>query len=92
LDPNIFETANAGFAQAMYEEYLRDPQAVSAEWRRLFEGGVAGAAPVVSGNGSHPAATLPAAPPPATAVEASASALNQMPSPSRDPPPAWWRT
>ena len=25
VDPNVFETANAGFAQAMYEEFLRDP-------------------------------------------------------------------
>jgi hypothetical protein len=27
MDP-MFETANAGFAQALYEEYLRDPDAV----------------------------------------------------------------
>ena len=44
MDPNVFETANAGFAQAMYEEFLRDPAAVGPEWRRLFESGV-----VVSG-------------------------------------------
>jgi 2-oxoglutarate dehydrogenase complex dehydrogenase (E1) component-like enzyme len=42
VDPNVFETANAGFAQAMYEEYLRDPAAVGPEWRRLFESGVVG--------------------------------------------------
>jgi 2-oxoglutarate dehydrogenase E1 component len=45
VEPNLFETANAGFAQIMYEEYLRDPAAVSAEWRRLFEHGVAGLTP-----------------------------------------------
>jgi len=49
VDPNVFETANAGFAQAMYEEYLRDPGAVGPEWRRLFESGVVGEKP--SGNG-----------------------------------------
>jgi len=38
----VFETANAGFAQAMYEEFLRDPAAVGPEWRRLFESGVVG--------------------------------------------------
>ena len=38
----MFETANAGFAQAMYEEFLRDPAAVGPEWRRLFESGVVG--------------------------------------------------
>ena len=27
-DPNVFETANAGFAQALYEDYLRDPNSV----------------------------------------------------------------
>src|SRR3954467_5945292 len=47
VDPNVFETANAGFAQAMYEEFLRDPSAVGPEWRRLFESGVVG-----EGNGA----------------------------------------
>jgi 2-oxoglutarate dehydrogenase complex dehydrogenase (E1) component-like enzyme len=42
VDPNVFETANAGFAQVMYEEYLRDPAAVGEEWRELFERGVVG--------------------------------------------------
>jgi 2-oxoglutarate dehydrogenase E1 component len=52
LDPNVFETANAGFAQAVYEEYLRDPGSVSAEWRQLFESGRVGVKPGVgSGNG-----------------------------------------
>ena len=50
VDPNVFETANAGFAQAMYEEFLRDPAAVGPEWRRLFESGVIGEKP--SSNGS----------------------------------------
>jgi len=45
VDPNLFETVNAGFAQAMYEEFLRDPNAVGAEWRRLFEGGLVGEHP-----------------------------------------------
>ncbi len=50
VDSNVFETANAGFAQAMYEEFLRDPAAVGPEWRRLFESGVVGERP--SGNGA----------------------------------------
>ena len=45
MDINVFETANAGFAQAMYEEFLRDPSAVGVEWRRLFESGVTGVQP-----------------------------------------------
>src|SRR3954467_850855 len=47
VDPNVFETANAGFAQAMYEEFLKDPATVGPEWRRLFESGVVG-----EGNGA----------------------------------------
>jgi 2-oxoglutarate dehydrogenase E1 component len=67
VDPNVFETANAGFAQAIYEEYLRDPQAVSPEWRRLFESGVIGEQPEYQGNGaSH--AVAPVLPPPAPAA------------------------
>ncbi len=49
VDPNVFETANAGFAQAMYEEYLRDPTAVGPEWRKLFESGVVGERPSPNG-------------------------------------------
>ena len=51
MDPNVFETANAGFAQVIYEEYLRDPSSVAPEWRRLFESGVVGVKPEYSGNG-----------------------------------------
>jgi 2-oxoglutarate dehydrogenase E1 component len=50
---DIFETVNSGFAQAMYEDYLRDPTSVPAEWRALFDGGVKGEAP--SGNGREQA-------------------------------------
>ena len=45
VDPNVFETANAGFAQAMYEEFLEGPSAVDPDWRRLFESGVVGERP-----------------------------------------------
>jgi 2-oxoglutarate dehydrogenase E1 component len=61
VDPNVFETANAGFAQAMYEEFLRDPAAVGPEWRRLFESGVVGERP--DGNGAVAPTARPAAEP-----------------------------
>ena len=51
IDPNVFETANAGFAQALYEEYLRDPGSVAPEWRQLFESGRVGEVPAQNGNG-----------------------------------------
>ena len=85
VDFNVFETANAGFAQAMYEEFLRDPAAVGPEWRRLFESGVVGERP--DGNGvsaSKPAgeprpavaaALAPAAPAPSAALPAGSSAI-----------------
>ncbi|MFQ5550876.1 MAG: 2-oxo acid dehydrogenase subunit E2, partial [Gemmatimonadales bacterium] len=43
---NIFETVNSGFAQALYEEYLKDPASVPAEWRALFEAGLEGEVPI----------------------------------------------
>ncbi|MGE0352007.1 MAG: multifunctional oxoglutarate decarboxylase/oxoglutarate dehydrogenase thiamine pyrophosphate-binding subunit/dihydrolipoyllysine-residue succinyltransferase subunit [Gemmatimonadales bacterium] len=52
VDQNVFETANAGFAQAIYEQYLSNPASVSPEWRRLFESGVVGERPVYEGNGT----------------------------------------
>jgi 2-oxoglutarate dehydrogenase E1 component len=45
VDPNVFETANAGFAQVMYEEFLKNPASVGAEWRELFESGIVGVMP-----------------------------------------------
>jgi len=54
---NVFETANAGFAQAVYEEFLRNPAGVSPEWRRLFESGVVGEQPAA---GAAPERSAPA--------------------------------
>jgi len=83
VDPNVFETANAGFAQVMYEEFLRDPAAVGPEWRRLFESGIVGERP--DGNGAAapraavaaamPAAAAPAASPTTTTLPPGASAI-----------------
>jgi 2-oxoglutarate decarboxylase len=55
-DINPFETANAGFAQALYEDFLRDPALVSPEWRQLFESGIIGEVPSAppSPNGAGP--------------------------------------
>ena len=63
---NIFETVNSGFAQAMYEDYLRDPSSVPEEWRKLFDSGVKGEKPATAtlespGEPERPA-TTPAIP------------------------------
>ena len=42
----LFNTMNAGYAQAMYEQYLRDPESVDPAWRALFEDGVQGLEPL----------------------------------------------
>ena len=72
MEPNLFETANAGFAQAMYEEFLRDPAAVGAEWRRLFESGVVGERPATNGRPTE--APQAGAAPPDTAAPGAAPA------------------
>jgi 2-oxoglutarate decarboxylase len=85
-DPNVFETANAGFAQALYEDFLRDPDSVAPDWRRLFESGRVGERPdagngasaVATGNGGGPGAPpapVPAAPVAAPAVHSGAAPI-----------------
>jgi 2-oxoglutarate dehydrogenase E1 component len=78
VDPNVFETANAGFAQALYEEFLRDPNAVPPEWRRLFESGVVG---VDGGANGEPGAEAQAAAVAAPGVEAAAASPPRAPVP-----------
>lgn len=33
----LFDSYNAGYAQAIYEQFIQNPASVDAEWRRLFE-------------------------------------------------------
>jgi 2-oxoglutarate dehydrogenase E1 component len=76
VDTNVFETANAGFAQAIYEEFLRNPAAVAPEWRRLFESGVIGEAPTNGRGAERPITAEPApAVPPTPVPQPSAGAV-----------------
>ncbi len=77
---NIFETVNSGFAQALYEDYLRDPDSVSPEWRELFENGVQGEEP--AGTAAGGAGAAPAA------AEAVAAAARSASPPTTPAPPA----
>ncbi|HET7025816.1 MAG TPA: multifunctional oxoglutarate decarboxylase/oxoglutarate dehydrogenase thiamine pyrophosphate-binding subunit/dihydrolipoyllysine-residue succinyltransferase subunit [Gemmatimonadales bacterium] len=75
---NVFETANAGFAQAMYEDYLRDPASVAPEWRRLFDSGTVGERPTpasTNGSGAPGARQLTDAPTAPGAVPTGATEL-----------------
>ena len=38
-DDTLFDSQNAAYAQAMFEEYARNPDAVPSEWHKLFENG-----------------------------------------------------
>jgi 2-oxoglutarate dehydrogenase E1 component len=39
MDDTLFDSFNAAYAQAMYEQFARNPDAVPSEWRRLFADG-----------------------------------------------------
>src|SRR5438270_3690993 len=74
---------NAGYARALLDEYLENPEAVPSEWRALFESGDStlvvshpGIARLLEklpqiggGNGQLEAALAPPAPPPAPAAD-----------------------
>jgi 2-oxoglutarate dehydrogenase complex dehydrogenase (E1) component-like enzyme len=66
VQPNVFETANAGFAQALYEDFLRDPGSVSPEWRRSFESGQVGEKPASNGTGASAPSPVTNGTPPGT--------------------------
>lgn len=69
-DDTLFDSQNAAYAQAMFEEYARNPDAIPGEWRKLFDNG--GALAVSEGlmvpdqmvdsrpGGSQPVPTSPA--------------------------------
>jgi 2-oxoglutarate dehydrogenase E1 component len=86
---NIFETVNSGFAQALYEDYLRDPSSVPEEWRKLFDTGFTGEEPVAQASLPTAAVTEPptlqaATPPPAPTVAPSPA---EAPSGAKPTPP-----
>jgi 2-oxoglutarate dehydrogenase E1 component len=84
-DDTLFDSQNAAYAQAMFEEYARNPDSVSAEWRPLFENGGA----LAIAEGLLAPDQLDVAPPPLAVVEASsASAPSVEVTPdSTDPEP-----
>jgi 2-oxoglutarate dehydrogenase E1 component len=72
---------NSGYAKALLEEYLENPDAVPEEWRRLFESGASDTVTTLpgltrlleamreDGNGQHPAPVAVAEPAPAPEPE-----------------------
>jgi 2-oxoglutarate dehydrogenase E1 component len=84
MSMNDVDGLNAGYASALFEQYLENPRAVPDEWRTLFESGASelvtthpGLARLVellredgNGHGSAPAPSAVAEPPAPAAVEA----------------------
>ena len=92
---------NTGYAQALLEQYLENPEAVPEEWRALFESGDAALVEALPGlarlfetlkeNGAPPEAPEAAAEPmsvPVPPTEAAPSELAPEPEPEPEPAPA----
>ena len=60
MSSDVFRTMNAGYAQVMYEQYLRDPASVDEAWRQLFENRTQGLAPPAPVKPRRPGAVLEA--------------------------------
>ena len=94
-DDTLFDSQNAAYAQAMFEEYARNPEAVSPEWRRMFDNGAAIAIAegllvpdqLTPGRPVFPNGGAPAAPTAAAAapVEAPAPAPSEASAPAAPP-------
>src|ERR687888_836042 len=84
------DAVNSGYARALLEEYLENPEAVPSEWRTLFESGDGDLIEALPGlarlletlrdTNGHPEAPLvapPSAPAPAPAPESAAAATDE---------------
>jgi 2-oxoglutarate dehydrogenase E1 component len=67
-DQTLFDSQNEAYAQAMFEEYARNPESVPAEWREIFKRRKAAALPSPATDGRAAGVTSPVAPPPAPPV------------------------
>src|SRR5215211_7918130 len=66
MSRNVFDTYNAAYVQAVFEQYLQNPRSLDESWRRLFEseGGTrgllgGGAVGRADGNGAGAGALAP---------------------------------
>ena len=90
---------NAGFARALLEDYLENPDAVPSEWRRLFESGESDVVATHPGlarlletmENGHPAPAAPPAPAPPAAPAARARRGTGHRTSCSAPSPRRWR-
>jgi 2-oxoglutarate dehydrogenase E1 component len=78
---------NAGYAQALYEQYLRDPGSVDEEWRALFENGARGLPPLTVSE-AEAAFLVPSAAPQPAAARTDAAPERRAPESAEPPAPA----
>ncbi|HSK19628.1 MAG TPA: 2-oxoglutarate dehydrogenase E1 component [Longimicrobiales bacterium] len=57
MSRNVFDTYNAAYVQAVYEQYLQNPGSVDETWRRLFASDTSG---LIGGNGAAASLSGPA--------------------------------
>ena len=82
-DDTLFDSQNVAYAQAMFEEYARNPEAVPPEWRRLFENG---AALAIAEGLIVPDQLTTAHPEPPTAAPPTPAAVSPAPAPATATP------
>jgi len=81
-DDTLFDSQNAAYAQAMFEEYARNPESVPAEWREIFKGRKASATAVQA----PPRPSRPVQPAPAAAAPPTAPPAPTRPTVTAAPP------
>lgn len=91
-DDTLFDSQNAAYAQAMFEEFARNPEAVSAEWRAMFENGAElaiseGLLVPEQMDSPRPQAEAPPPTPPVTAPAAAPPHIAAPVAPTSPPPP-----
>ncbi len=84
VSPNVFDTYNAAYVQAMFDQYLQNPGSVDAAWRQLFETerGTAGLMGGGSPSSNGAAAEMPSQSTPSKQPATSAKPDSSQPAPA----------
>ncbi|HEX2168047.1 MAG TPA: 2-oxoglutarate dehydrogenase E1 component [Longimicrobiales bacterium] len=75
MSRNVFDTYNAAYVQAVYEQYLQNPSSVDETWRRLFASDTSG---LIGGNGAAATAAAETDAPPSLRQLRAARAAGEL--------------
>ncbi|HEX6306828.1 MAG TPA: 2-oxoglutarate dehydrogenase E1 component [Longimicrobiales bacterium] len=75
MSRNVFDTYNAAYVQAVYEQYLQNPGSVDETWRRLFASDTSG---LLGGNGASAPVSAGAEGPPSLQQLRAARAAGEL--------------